>query len=192
MARLRSIPPELGTAALAAAALAASLILPWYQKSFVPEGARTFVQDNITALEDFSFVEAAILLVAGAVVYLVWARSAGKRFALPGGDGVAISLAGAWAVLLLVWRLFDQPGDDGPATTVGIQWGIFGALLAAATLVTAGARLRATHRPEPTLREEHPRPRPHARPDRRPADPEAVTRILADRPQWSGEPPEPR
>ena len=42
---------------------------------------------------------------------------------------MAITLAGGWAVLLLVWRLFDKPDIHGASATVGIQWGIFGALL---------------------------------------------------------------
>ena len=56
------------------------------------------------------------------------ALAAARRFHLPGGDGVAITLAGGWAVLLLVWRLFDKPDIQGAGATMGIQWGIFGAL----------------------------------------------------------------
>ncbi len=46
------------------------------------------------------------------MLYLVWARAQGKAFHLPGGDGFVISLAGGWAMALLVWRLFDKPGGD--------------------------------------------------------------------------------
>ncbi|HET9738942.1 MAG TPA: hypothetical protein VFP78_12570 [Solirubrobacteraceae bacterium] len=192
--RLRELPPELRGAGIAAAALAASLVLPWYSKSFVPRGERAFVSDNLSAFGVFTFVEASVLLVAGGVLFLVWARSQRKAFHLPGGDGVVISLAGGWAVLLLVWRLFDKPDVSDPSATVGIQWGMFGALLAAGALVAAGARVRAAHRPEPPNPaadgwEEPPRRAP--RPDRRPADPAAVTEVLGERPDWSGEPPEP-
>ena len=192
--RLRELPPELRTAGLAAAALAFSLVLPWYSKSFVPRGERAFVSDNLSAFGVFTFVEASVLLVAGGVLFLVWARSERKGFHLPGGDGVVISLAGGWALLLLVWRLFDKPDVSDPSATVGIQWGMFGALLAAGALVAAGARVRAAHRPEPPNPaadgwEEPPRRAP--RPDRRPADPAAVTEVLGERPHWSGEPPEP-
>src|SRR5918992_599104 len=114
VARLRELPPELRNAGIAAAALALSLILPWYQKSYVPDGSREFVQDNLSAFGVFSFVEAAVLLVAAGVLFLVWARSERKGFHLPGGDGVAISLAGAWALLLLVWRLFDKTDGAHP------------------------------------------------------------------------------
>ena len=83
------------------------------------------------------------------MLFLVWARSQQRAFHLPGGDGVAITLAGGWAVLLLVWRLFDKPDIQGAGATMGIQWGIFGALLAAGALIVAGARVRAVHAPEP-------------------------------------------
>jgi hypothetical protein len=192
--RLRELPPELRNAGFAAAALAASLVLPWYSKSFVPRGERTFVSDNLSAFGVFTFVEASVLLVAGGVLFLVWARSQRKAFHLPGGDGVVISVAGGWALLLLVWRLFDKPDVSDPSATVGIQWGMFGALLAAGALVAAGARVRAAHRPEPPNPaadgwEEPPRRAP--RPDRRTPDPAAVTEALGERPDWSGEPPEP-
>jgi hypothetical protein len=188
--RLRDLPPELRNAGIAAAALAVSLILPWYTKSFVPPGTRSFVDDNLSAFGVFSFVEAAVLLVAGGVLFLVWARSEQKGFHLPGGDGTAIAIAGGWALLLLVWRLFDKPDVDDPGATVGIQWGIFGALLAAGALLATGMRVRAVHRPEPPLPVEA-EPEPEPRPPRRPADPSAVTEAFADRPAWSGEPPEP-
>ena len=99
-------------------------------------------------------------------------------------------------MLLLVWRLFDKPDIQGAGATMGIQWGIFGALLAAGALIVAGARVRAVHAPEP--------PNPAAddvgwvaapqrerdrRPDRRPRDATAVTEMLRDRPVWEGEEP---
>jgi hypothetical protein len=163
--------------------------LPWYQKSYFQAGK--VVQANVSALGVFTFVEAAVLLVSLAVLFLVWARSRQRAFHLPGGDGVAITLAGGWAALLLVWRLFDKPDIQGAGATMGIQWGIFGALLAAGALVVAGARVRAVHAPEP--------PNPAAddtgwvapptrerdrRPDRRPRDATAVTEMLRDRPAW--------
>ena len=149
LARLRELPPELRNAGIAAAALAVSLLLPWYQQSYVPEGSREFVQRNVSAFGVFSFVEAAVLLVAAAVLFLVWARSEKKGFHLPGGDGTAIALAGGWALLLLVWRLFDKPDAPDETSSYGIQWGMFAALAAAGALLAAGLRVRAAHRPEP-------------------------------------------
>jgi hypothetical protein len=196
-ARLRALPSEMRNAGIAAAALAASLILPWYQKSYVPGGSRVFVQDNLSAWGVFSFVEAAILLVAVGVLYLVWARANRRAFHLPGGDGTVIFGAGCWAMALLVWRLFDKPNVDTPAATVGIQWGIFVAFVAAGTLAAAGARVRAAHRPEPPNPvAEDPGwdpapPRDAPSPDRRPREASAVTEVLRDRPGWQGDPPPP-
>jgi hypothetical protein len=194
--RLRELPGEQRMAAVAAAALAFSLVLPWYQKSFVPPNTREFVQDNLSAFGVFSFVEAAILLVAAGVLFLIWARSERKGFHLPGGDGVVISLAGGWAMLLLIWRVFDRSGRDGPIVDVGIQWGIFAAMAAAGALIAAGARIRAAHRPEPPnpaedLDWEAPASPPQRRrSDRRePRDATAVTEVLRDPPGWQGEPP---
>jgi hypothetical protein len=190
----RSLSPEMRMAAAAAGALAVSLILPWYQKSYF-QGQKV-VQANVSALGVFTFVEAAVLLVALAVLFLVWARSQRKAFHLPGGDGVAITLAGGWALLLLVWRLFDKPDIPGIGVTVGIQWGIFGALLAAGWLVFAGARVRAAHRPEPPNPKADDvdwvapsRPPREPRPDRRPR--EGTSDVFRERPAWEGDVGEP-
>src|SRR3954470_17361157 len=117
---LRSLPPESRMTGGAAAALAFSLLLPWYQVSFFAKGRA--VSDSRSALQVFTWVEAAILLVALGVLYLVWARAQRRAFHLPGGDGFVVSLGGVWVFALLVWRLFDKPGVNEPAATVGIQW----------------------------------------------------------------------
>jgi hypothetical protein len=195
--RLRGLPPELRNAGIAAAALVVTLLLPWYQKSYVPKGSRSFVQANLSAFGVFSFIEAAVLLVALGVLYLVWARANRRAFHLPGGDGTVIMAAGAWALVLLAWRLFDKPGVNDPGATVGIQWGIFAAFVAAGALTATGARVRAAHRPEPpnpAAEEddwEAAAPRPRRRSSDRPLrDTAAVTEVLRDPPAWSGEPPQ--
>ena len=134
--------------AAAAAGLMATLFLPWYSAVFAGTRLRSF---NRSAFGEFSFVEAAVLLVSAGVLYLVWARSQRKGFHLPGGDGIVISAAGGWALVLLIWRVFDRSGRDGPIVDVGIQWGIFAAMAAAGALIAAGARIRAADRPEPPL-----------------------------------------
>ena len=194
--RVRAVPPEQRMAAIAAGVLVLSMALPWYQKSYVPEGKSAFVTDSLSAFGVFTFVEAAILLVAAGVLVLIWARMEGKGFHLPGGDGFVISLAGGWAVVLLIWRVFDRPGDEQPGVVVGVQWGFIVALAAAAALVVAGARVRAAHRPEPPNPAEDldwesaaPRPRRRAS-DREPRDATAVTEVLRDRPNWDGDVPD--
>ena len=80
---------------------------------------------------------------------------------------------------------------------IGIQWGLFVALLSAGALIVAGARVRAVHAPEPpnpaaddigwVARPARERERT---PERRPRDATAVTEMLRDRPAWEGERPE--
>lgn len=193
---LRKLAPEMRMAGIAAAALAFTMILPWYEKSFFDVQERHFVTDNLSALQVFTFVEAAVLLVAAAVMFLVYARAQQRGFHLPGGDGVAITLAGCWAELLLIWRLFDKPDVSERAATVGIAWGMFAAMVAAGALIAAGARVRAAHRPEPPnpaedLEWERPERRPRRETARAPRDPTAVTQVLGDRPSWEGEVREP-
>ena len=151
MSRISSVSKELQLAALAAIALAVSLLLPWYQKSYFQD--RQVVQANVSALGVFTFVEAAVLLVAAAVLFLVWARSQRKGFHLPGGDGIAITIAGCWAMLLLVWRLFDKPDIQGAGATDGNPVGIFAAMVAAGALIAAGARVRALRAPSRPTRQ---------------------------------------
>jgi hypothetical protein len=194
---LRSLPPESRWTGGAAGALVVSMLLPWYQVSFFTAGGKA-QSDSRSALAVFTWVEAAILLVALAVLFLVWARAQRQAFHLPGGDGFVVSAAGAWALALIIWRLFDKPSVHEKAATVGIQWGIFFALLAAAALVAAGARVRAAGRPEPpnpTAEEpawEVPRRERRERAaGERPREHTEVTQVLRERPPaWDGEPRE--
>jgi hypothetical protein len=154
----------------AAVALFLTMFLPWYQQNAVvsAKGVAPLVSRNLNAWAAFSFVEAAVLLVAAATLAMLGARAEGRDFHLPGSDGAIVMLAGAWVAALLVWRLFDKPSIDGHgvAGNVGIQWGIFFALAAAGVLMWAGSRMRAAQRPEPPFirrprgRASHPRRSP--------------------------------
>ena len=79
----------------------------------------------------FSFVEAAIVLVALAVLLLLKKRADGRSFHLPFGDGAVIMAAGAWSALLIVVRLFDRPLGQNLL-----------ALVCATLLALAGLRMR--------------------------------------------------
>ena len=81
---------------------------------------------------------------------------------------------------------------------MGIQWGIFGALLAAGALIAAGPRVRALHAPEPPnpaaddvdwVAPPPRRARAHAGPA--PARRDRGHRDAARPPAWEGEPPDP-
>jgi hypothetical protein len=162
----RNLPHERRLAAYAAIGLVLALFLPWYQETVIASSKATHLQSltaSITGWGAFSFVEAAVLLVAVGVLTLLFQRAEGRAFHLPGGDGWVIMFAGLWTCLLIVWRIFDKQGTSvhGPgATTSGVEWGIFVALAVAAFLTYAGSRIRAAHRPEPPLPGEADRPQP--------------------------------
>ena len=153
----KALPNESRLAAYASGALFFTLFLPWYQVTLIAPAKAEKLQSasaSITGWGAFSFVEAAVLLVAAGVLTLLFQRAEGRAFHLPGGDGGVILAAGLWTCVLIVWRIFDKQGatTSGPsATTSGIEWGIFVALAAAAFLAYAGSRIRAAHRPEPPL-----------------------------------------
>jgi hypothetical protein len=86
----------------------------------------------VSTFGPFSFVEAAIVLVALAVLLLLRRRAEGRLFHLPFGDGTVIAAAGAWCGLLIVIRLFDRPLGQGLL-----------ALGCAALMAAAGIRERA-------------------------------------------------
>jgi hypothetical protein len=191
-------------AAAAAVLLFVTMLLPWYQQNAIVSASKTapLVSNNLTAFQAFSFVEFAVLLVAAAVLVLLFARAEGRSFHLPGSDGAVLFAAGIWTALLLVFRLFDKPGitHNGVAANVGIQWGIFFALAAAGLLAYAGSRMRAAQRPEPPalLRRDGERParrqatsdRPGPRPGRRDLEP-SPERSDPTRPTRLPEPDEP-
>jgi hypothetical protein len=94
---------------------------------------------------------ASVVLVALGVLGLLWARGEDRGFHLPFGDGIVIMVAGGWAALLIFYRVLDHPDVSGAGATIGIQWGVFVAFLAAAFLVYSGYRIHAAHRAEPPL-----------------------------------------
>jgi hypothetical protein len=162
----RELTHEQRLVTMSALGLFASMFLPWYSKTdtLVVHGAAKATDTSLSAFQAFSFVEAAVLLVSAAVLAMLFARAEGRDFQLPGGDGVIVMIAGGWTALLVFYRLLDKPGLQGNervTATVGVEWGIFIALLLALGLAYAGGRMRALERPEPPMRRARgTRPRP--------------------------------
>jgi len=145
----RGMAPEQRLAAAAAIGLLVTMFLPWYGLQSLNPRTRAIYSHDISAFGDVSFVEAAIFLVAVGVGVLLFARAEGREFQLPGGDGTVVLVAGAWAAVLIFYRVFSRPAGNG--YPVGIQWGFFLAFVAAGTLAFAGWRMRAGERPGPPL-----------------------------------------
>jgi len=188
-ARIRDVWQALTTdqrmAAAAALALLVSMILPWYAvtTNVVVRGQLQTQSDTRAALEVYSFVEAAILVVAAGVLALLYARGQRKAFHLPGGDGSVILAAGGWVMFLVFYRQLDKPDVEGLAgTTVGVTWGIFIAFLLGTLMAYAGLRIRAAHTPEPPVDGARPRRRPDSpEPPPAPAPPDSAPTALAPR-----------
>jgi hypothetical protein len=152
----RGLEHDQQLAAIAAIGLFVSMFLPWYSQTntVVVNNAAKSTETSLSAFAAFSFVEAAVLLVSGGVLLMLFARAERRSFQLPGGDGTIVMIAGCWAALLIFYRMLDKPGLSGTqriTATVGLQWGIFIALAAAGLLAYAGARMRAGRRPQPPL-----------------------------------------
>ena len=103
----------------------------------------------VSTFGPFSFVEVAIILTGGAVLFLLWKRAEGGLFHIPFGDGTVIAAAGAWAGLLIVVRLFDRPLGQGLL-----------ALVCAGLLMLAGLRERAKRPPDDVPEEAAPKEPP--------------------------------
>lgn len=174
----RHLAPSQRLPAYACAAIVATMFLPWYSQTVAGRfgtGRDTridAVTETVSAWGKFTFVEAGVLLVAAAVLLLLFRRGEGKAFHLPGGDGAVIAAAGGWAAFLCFYRLFDQPATERlpeGVVTYGVRWGLFFAMVACLFLASTGLRLRAADVAEPPLPGEMVPPRARAPVERRPA-----------------------
>jgi hypothetical protein len=178
----RELGREQRLAALTALGLFVSMLLPWYSKTntFVEHNVAKASQASLSAFQAFSFVEAAVLLVSTGVLAMLFARAEGRDFQLPGGDGTIVMIAGGWAALLIFYRLLDKPSLQGTqriTATVGVEWGIFIALLLALGLLYTGGRIRAGERGQPPLSRSRQRARER---ERDPEREETIVRFTDD------------
>lgn len=154
---MSNLAPEHRRAGLIALLLFVCMFLPWYTRN-----TDTLVKDQtattstkLTAFQSFSWVEAAVLLVAVAVIALLYVRGQRRPFHLPGGDGLIVAAGGAWVSALVLYRFVDNKqsiqkiGSNVVGVDYGITWGIFVTLFVGIALVFAGMRLRAAQIAEP-------------------------------------------
>jgi hypothetical protein len=162
-----ALAPEQRIATVAALALLVTMFLPWYDLQSLDRKTDAIYSHSISAFGDVSFVEAAVFLVAAGVIALMFARAERRDFHMPGSDGAIVMIAGAWAALLIFYRVFSRP--DGHGYPVGIEWGFFLAFVAAGTLGYAGWRMRTASTPEMPLM------RPRGSPRRTSGDEDVTT-----------------
>jgi hypothetical protein len=177
----RALTADQKLAAIAAIALLASMLLPWYQETgnALVNNKLVRIEDSKNAFQVYSFVEAAVFVVSAGVLALLYARGHRRAFHLPGGDGAVIMGAGLWVMFLVFYRQLDKPGGrrEGPiSTSIGVEWGIFVAFLLGALLAYAGYRIRASHTPEPVVDDAPP-----------PATPSSPAPSSSEPPDWLDE-----
>jgi hypothetical protein len=134
-------------AALGAVAMPISLLFPWY-------GFKLGSPISATAIDSFSFAHAALLLTAGAVLYLLM-RADGRSLPRPLSLGGLLIAAGIWSFVILGYLFADPPDELVDIATIGgvrIRYGAFVAAGCAAAMVIGGLRARqeaAAHRVAP-------------------------------------------
>jgi len=128
-----ALHPDQRLAALGALGLVLSMFLPWWRDPYPPEL-------SYWAVNRFTFVELAIVLVAGSVLAGLYWRAEGHGFHLPLSDGTLAAGAGVWSCVLVLARVLDPPSRAG--VDYGLRWGWTIALLSGIVLAYAGVRGR--------------------------------------------------
>jgi hypothetical protein len=141
-------------AAAGGVALLVSLNLEWYwPTSGFPD---LFAGTGFTGFEAFSILDVYLVLIAGLGLVLAVLQATQRSPALPVGAAVFATVLGAVAVLLVAYRIVNQPGDNEFITVRAWAW----VGLAATAAVAAGAWLSLRNErvrglppePEPELR----------------------------------------
>lgn len=117
------------------------LFLPWYGIDSI--GGFGIDGTDVSAWEAFSFIDVLLFLVAIVVVGLVLVQLAETTPDLPRPPAQIVTVAGAVALVLILFRLIVAPGVDGDLgldVDLGRKLGIFLALLAAAGITYGGWR----------------------------------------------------
>lgn len=129
-------------AGISALALFIFLFLPWYGVDSVGGFGVGDLGGNLSAWEAFDFIDILLFLAAVVVVGLVLARAADAMPQLPQPPALIIAVAGAIALVLILFRLLVAPdfGTDAVDVDLGRKLGIFLALLSAAGITYGGWR----------------------------------------------------
>jgi hypothetical protein len=118
------------------------MFIPWYGAT-ATVGNSKVTGANANAWQAFSFIDILLFLVILVTIGLIVARAADAIPPnLPAPPGMIIVGAGAIAVVLILFRLLNTPGEDvvgfGVNVDVGRKIGVFLGLIAAAALTYGG------------------------------------------------------
>ena len=113
------------------------MFLNWYGVDVDVAGISTGLGDA-NAWESFSFIDLLLFLAAAVAIAVTVARALGALPALPMPPGQIVAIAGAIAVLLILFRLIFPPDFGVDGFDVGRKFGIFLGLLAAAGIAFGG------------------------------------------------------
>jgi hypothetical protein len=136
---VRILDPEQRLAGAAAVGILISLFTPWWRDPVF--GLSAWGINRIT------WVELALVLVAGSVLLLLLRRAQGRVFHLPLSDGTLAMGAGLWCCLLVIVRALDPPTRRvaGHALDYDLRWGILLCLASGGLLAFAGLSARRRH-----------------------------------------------
>jgi hypothetical protein len=126
---------------MGAIAIAASMLLPWYGIPFT-NGL------SVTGFDSFNFSHAALLLTAGAAVYLVVREASGRTLPRPLRPAELVAVAGTWAALLCFFLIADRPDRLGGSAEVQVRYGIYVAIGGSLAIVVGGLRMRFERPPQ--------------------------------------------
>ena len=126
------LPAEQRLAGAAAIGIVLSMFLPWWRD---PVFGLSYM-----AFNRFGWIEFALLLICGAVLFTLFRRAEGRVFHLPLSDGTLAAAAGLWCCALLFARVLGEPTRTVNGTTYGYdtRWGVVMCLLCSVVLAGAG------------------------------------------------------
>jgi hypothetical protein len=132
----RALPPDQRLAGIAALGIVASMFLPWWRDPLTGL--------SYWAVNRFTFIELALLLVSGSVLLMLYGRAEGRGFHLPLADGTLAAGAGVWCCVLVLARVIDPPARELADRTLDydLRWGFLVTLACGVLLAVAGVRGR--------------------------------------------------
>jgi hypothetical protein len=116
----------------------ASPVLPWYG---VPVSGGL----SKTGFDQFGLAALAMLITAGAALFLIARRARGYVPPRPLGAGGLLIAAGVWIAALVCYLVADRPDELAGSANVNLGIGLFVALGGAIAMVAGGTRVRDVH-----------------------------------------------